>query len=326
MSVTPRFLPRACQRSRWAQLGLATLMMAAGNAWGNCSPTNASANFGSLSSFAVAASPQPTSAQPEPRLSCTEGRFYSNGYLNVRLSSMNAGDLVSVSGDRIGYQIFADAARQQQLQLGSQYGLNPSSGSAERLPLYFRTRPGTASNVAAGSYTDTLTINWSWRVCEGLVLFGFCLGAQDTDSRTSVVSLILEVTPDCAINAPDLDFGSAPLVGSFSPTTRTITIRCTKGESYSVGLSDGGNAQGVQRRMQAGGNYLTYELYKGAGGNQRWGSQGAERRPSSGAEVNPGAADGMNEQGFVVRGEVDPNQPTPPAGTYTDMVVVDVEL
>lgn len=339
MSVTPRFLRRACQRSRWAQLGLATLIMVAGNAWGSCSLSASSpiANFGNISSFAIAESAQQTSAQPGAGVSCDGsllGLIVIGDEVNATVSSSNGGGMVSSGGDRIGYDIFADAARQEQLQLGTAYNyynnyllglLGILGGTAADMPMYFRTRPDTVGNIAAGTYSDTLTISWNWRVCSGIGILGVCIG-RDTGSGISMVTLALEVTPDCAINAPDLDFGSAPLVGSFSPTTRTITIRCTKGESYSVGLSDGGNAQGVQRRMQAGGNYLTYELYKGAGGNQRWGSQGAERRPSSGAEVNPGAADGMNEQGFVVRGEVDPNQPTPPAGTYTDMVVVDVEL
>lgn len=337
MSVILRFFRCARQLGRWFQL--ATLMVMTGNAWAAChlAASAPTASFGNVSSFAVAASAQQTSAAPGAGVRCTGsllGIIVANDRVDATLSSANGGDLVSSGGDRIGYDLFADAARQEQLQLGVAYNYYNSyllgllgilGGTAADMPMYVRTRPGTAGNIAAGSYSDTLTIGWDWSVCSGVGLIGICLG-RDTGSGTSVVTLILEVSPDCAINAPDLDFGSAPLVAGFSPTTRTIMIRCTKGESYDVGLSDGSHARGGQRRMQAGGNFLAYELYKGVSGIQRWGSQGSQRRGSSEAETNPGSADGQNDQGFVLRGVIDQNQPTPPAGIYTDMVVVDVEF
>lgn len=336
MSVTLRFFRCARQLGRWFQL--AALMMT-GDVWAAChlAESAPTASFGNVSSFAVAAGAQQTSAAPGAGVRCTGsllGIIVLNDRVDATLNSANGGDLVSANGDRIGYDTFADAARQEQLQLGVTYNYYNSyvlgllgllGGTAADMPMYVRTRPETAGNVAAGIYTDTLTVNWSWSVCSGIGLLGICLG-RDTGSGTSVISLTLEVVPDCAINAPDLDFGSAPLISGFSPVTRTINIRCTKGESYDVGLSDGSHAKGGQRRMQAVSGHLAYELYKGVSGAQRWGSQGAQRRAANEAEVNPGSADGQNDQGFVLRGVIDPNQPTPPAGTYTDMVVVDVEF
>jgi spore coat protein U-like protein len=314
-------------------------MMMATNAWGGCSLSAPSpiANFGNTSSFAAVESAQQTSAQPGAGVRCAGslvGLIVTGDAVNATLSSANGGEMVSPGGDRIGYDIFADAARQEQLQLGTAYNYYNSyllgllgilGGTAAHMPMYFRTRPSTAGNIAAGTYSDTLTISWNWSVCSGIGVLGICLG-RDTGNGISVITLTLEVTPDCAINAPDLDFGSAPLVSGFSSTTRTVTIRCTKGENYDVGLSDGSHAQGGQRRMQAGSSYLAYELYKGASGTERWGRQGVERRASSEAEISPGVADGINEQGFILRGVIDPSQPTPPAGIYTDMIVVDVEF
>ena len=339
MSLTAQFPSRIGQFSGWCQLVLVVLMSLAGRAWGGCSLVAAtpSASFGTASSFVVAGSVSQTSAQPSAGLECTGsvlGLIVSGDYVDATLSSSNGGGLVSGNGDWIGYNIFADAAGQEQLQFGVPYNYYNSyllgllgilGGTTASMPMYFSTRPDTASNISAGTYTDSLMIAWNWSVCTGIGVFDICLG-RDEGSATSIVTLELEVTPDCAINAPNLEFGSAPLVAGFSSTTSTITIRCTKGENYSVGLNDGGNPLGSQRRMQNSGNYLSYELYKGASGSERWGDEGSERRDSSTAETNPGSADGVSDQGFVLRGVIDTNQSTPPVGIYTDAVLVDVEF
>src|SRR5690606_2338105 len=128
------------------------------------------------------------------------------------------------------------------------------------------------------------------------------------------------------INAPDLDFGSAPLAGSFSPVTRTIQIRCSAGAAYTVGLDNGSHAQGNVRRMHSGGNYLAYEIYQSATSPDRWGMLDAERRSSADADNNAGIYDSFTTQGFSYRAEVDPAQATPPAGNYSDTIRLDVEF
>lgn len=296
---------------------------------------NPLASFGSASSLTVAGSVQQTSAQPNAGVECSAPLLSVLGsdYVNVTISSANGGELMAPTGDTIDYDIFADPGGQVPLTLGTTYdyynatlldllGLLGSNGPIE-LPMYYRTLPGSAGNVAAGLYTDTLTVNWNWSVCEGLGIGGICLG-RDNGSGTSTITLQLEVLPDCVVDAPDLDFGSAPLMAGFSPVTRTLSVRCTKGQAYSVGLGDGQHAASGQRRMASSGEYLRYELFKGASGLSRWGSQGAERRDSTQADSAPGNHDGVTAQGFIYRGIIDENQPTPSAGVYTDSVVVEV--
>ncbi|MEZ0469670.1 spore coat U domain-containing protein [Luteimonas salinilitoris] len=105
-------------------------------------------------------------------------------------------------------------------------------------------------------------------------------------------------------------------------------IRCTAGSAYTVGLSDGSNFSSGWRRMRQGasGNYLRYELYKATISSDRWGGVGAQRRSSVTADSNPSIHDGATAQGYTYRAEVDPAQTTPPVGTYTDNVVVDVQF
>lgn len=311
---------------------LLALAIVSPNAWACTISPNISAAFGSVNSFVIESSPQNTSAQPSAGAVC-QGALLglavtSNQRIRATLNSTNQGRLVNIeNNDAIPYRIFALASQNEQMFLGTAYNyFNPVlidllgliGGQNINIPMEFRTLPTT--NVAAGMYTDTLTINWNWRICD-IGLLGICLAR--TGTGTTTISLSIMVTPDCAIQAPDLDFGSAPLVAGFDTVSRTIDITCTKGSDYSVGLSDGQHAAGNVRRMEGGGQYLNYQLYKGTTGNSRWGNGGSERRASSTADTNPGTPSGSS-QGFTYRAEILPGQSTPPAGTYTDMIIVDV--
>ena len=155
------------------------------------------------------------------------------------------------------------------------------------MPLYLGTTIG--SNVAAGVYTETLSIFWNWNYCSGIGIGSVCVG-RDINSGTTTLTVNLTVSNDCTITAPNIAFGSAPVVSAFTPVTgQTINLACTKGSAYTVGLSDGQNplSIGGRRRMISGSNYLAYDIFKSAG-STRWGSVGAARRASTDAEVNPG--------------------------------------
>ncbi|OLO04930.1 Csu type fimbrial protein [Salinicola socius] len=318
----------------WSGLLVGLIVSRMGMACSVNAPTP-TASFGSLSSLGVGTMTQQTQALPSAGLRCPGsvlGLIVSGDRVNATLSSVNGGRLRNEAGDTIGYSIFADAAGQAPLTLGTAYNYYNSyilgllgllSGQAADIPMYFRTQPGTAANVSAGTYTDTLTVRWNWSICTGIGIGSLCLG-RNSGNGTSVISLSLTVSPDCAINAPNLDFGSAPLIQGFDPVTQTISIRCTKGANYTVGISDGMHASGGQRRLEAGGNYLRYELYQGVSSQARWGNQGSARRGSGQADIQPGNYDGLSWQGFTYRAEILPNQATPPPATYTDTLVVDV--
>jgi spore coat protein U-like protein len=71
--------------------------------------------------------------------------------------------------------------------------------------------------------------------------------------------------------------------------------------------------------MVSGSNYMSYDIYKEATGN-RWGGSGtnagpARRRPRSVPTV-------LRTYNYTAK--VLTNQATPPAGTYTDTLIVDV--
>lgn len=93
-------------------------------------------------------------------------------------------------------------------------------------------------------------------------------------------------------------------------------LKCSQGTAYSVALDSGQNANGSERRMGNGGEYVSYQLYQDAGRSQAWGNG------SNGGTVLAGIGTGNNEE-LVVYGRV-PAQATPAAGTYADTVQVTV--
>lgn len=202
--------------------------------------------------------------------------------------------------------------------LGLLNGTTPKS-----VPLYLRTVVG--SNVAAGLYQETLTIAWEWNYCSGIGIGAICIG-RDIGAGNQTLRVTLQVGNDCQITTPDISFGSAPVVGAFAPVNQSVNLSCTKGSSYTVGLSDGRNAAGGRRRMKsAANNYLAYDIFKSAGA-VRWGPLASERRASSDADVNPGAGTGTGSQVFNYNARVYGDQATPPVGSYVDSVILDVQF
>lgn len=212
------------------------------------------------------------------------------------------------------------------------------SGTGGNIPIYIRTSP--TSGLRAGTYNGHLDLRWYYSVCSlGVAL---CLSYSSSPGFVRPVPLItplnwgtgaavrinveLVVENDCIITAPDLDFGAAPLVGSFNPVTRTILIRCSAGAAYTVGLDDGDHPNGATRRMANGGDYLAYEIYQSTTSPDRWGAVGGARRSSAAADSNAGIYDSVTTQGFTYRAEIAAGQPNPPPGSYSDTIRVDVDF
>lgn len=292
------------------------------------------ASFGTVSSIAVRTTSQPSSTL-NGGLSCTGSLLSlltSSDNFWATVTSTQSG-LVGPKGDVIGYTLYANNSTSYPLTRGTPYdfarngiidALGLLGGTVPRtVPLYLGTTIG--SNVAAGVYTETLSIFWNWNYCSGIGIGAVCLG-RDVNSGTTTLTVNLTVSNDCTITTPNIAFGSAPVVSGFAPVTgQTISLTCTKGSTYTVGLGDGQNAISVggRRRMTSGSNVLAYDIFKGAG-TTRWGSVGAARRASSDAEVNPTTGQAVGAQIFNYNAKIYTDQTTPPAGTYLDNVVLDV--
>ncbi|QIQ20757.1 Csu type fimbrial protein [Zophobihabitans entericus] len=294
-----------------------------------------SPTFGSVSSINVNKSTQTTSL-PEAGIRCGGSLLSVLALTSYIRGTVTSTGLLTNGTDTIPFQMFVDSSFSRPFTSGTAFNyynstilglLGLTGESYNSIPMYFRTITG-ALNLKAGTYTGSVSVYWEWSICSAINITLLCIGTVTTDHTTVTINLTLNVTNDCVITAPDINFGIAPLASSFGTVTQTISVYCTKGTVYTVGLGNGSHALNNQRRLAYNGNYLNYEIYQGNTGTLRWGALLAERRAAASAEVNPGLGSGVNttKQGFLYRATILSNQTTPPAGTYTDSVVVDVQF
>jgi len=316
----------------------AALAFAPGSALA-CTVAGATTDLGSHSSYVVAASPRTGSGSAG--LSCDVLlAVLSAHYVALRVDASTF-QLSGPGGSSIAYQASLTPngtalAAGNFVNLSSLSVLSLFAGTNNSVPIYIRTIP--TLGLRAGTYTGHIDLRWYYSVCSlGVAVCltqstspGFnrpLIGPIDWGTGTPVrIAIELRIENDCIIQAPDADFGAAPLAGSFNPITRTIQIRCSAGAAYSVGLDNGSHALGSVRRMQGSSGFLAYEIYKSATSPDRWGRLGAERRASSTAELNAGVYDSTTVQSFTYRAAIDPAQSTPPAGDYSDTILLDVEF
>lgn len=239
------------------------------------------------------------------------------------VTSSNGFRLRGPGGDLIPYRLSADPGGAHPFTQGSTINyFNPALLSllgildAGRFSPSLYAAPLGGANVAAGTYTDTLTVRWSWFVCHGVGVGGVCLlGESGTGAAT--ISVTLSVSADCRISAPDVSFGAAALASQFAPVTQAVAVDCTKGSAYSVGFTGGqaGAARPWRAMTDGRGNTLQYNIYRGDGVTI-WDDLAA----TAGGAVGTGAVDPGRLHAYVAR--IDPDQPTPPAGRYEDRISV----
>lgn len=194
-----------------------------------------------------------------------------------------------------------------------------ASGSNTNVPIYIATTPGP--NIPAGVYTDTLQVTWTYfNICEGLIgALGLCVGVANTGTTVRNLTVSLTVSNDCTINAPPVNFGSAPLLAGFPTVSQSISLQCSRNMVYTVGLSPGSYASGGRRRMASGTSRLAYDIFKDD--NTVWGSADTAMRAPG-----PAPATGTSIQTIPYSARIYQDQANPAPGTYTDNVVVDVSF
>ena len=129
--------------------------------------------------------------------------------------------------------------------------------------------------------------------------------------------IVADVAAFCEVSATDLDFGTVGLLTGPVDASGSIQVRCTRDTTYQISLS-GGQANATspdQRRMRNGAYSVRYGIYRDSARTLGWGDQ-------PGNTVS-GVGTG-NVQVYTTHGRVFA-QPTPPAGTYTDTIVVTVD-
>lgn len=125
---------------------------------------------------------------------------------------------------------------------------------------------------------------------------------------TNVLSL-------CLVSGSTMAFGTYNTASQLDQTG-TITVLCTFGTSYNVGLDAGSGAgatTSVRKMTGLGGDTLSYALYRNSGRSSLWGS-------AVGTDTVAGTANGLL-QSLTVYGRI-PSGQAPKADIYSDTVTI----
>lgn len=300
---------------------LIVAMVAAAPANAACTIGSGNAAFGTGSSYAVRQNGiAATSTGAGLRCNGSVITLLGGNSARATMTSANGFQLKQGS-DSIAYTVSADPNGAYPFTQGSTIDyfspqllslLTILNGSSFAPQIHARLAGG--ANVAAGTYTDTLTIQWAYMICYGVNLSGVCI-LGESGTGTSTIQVAITVTKDCRIDAPTLSFGTAALVSQFAEVTQTLRADCTKDTAFTVSLSSGGNgsARPWRAMRDAKGNSLRYNLYR-ADGSTIW----DESNPL--ASATPGTGALTPAIPFTYRARIDASQATPAAGAYTDIV------
>lgn len=310
-------------RLAWA--GAAVLAAACRPAAADCVPSQTGGNLGSVPSQRVLGGPAiSTTAQFTFGCGGLVLSVLGTPTLQARFVSPTTGlTLKDGSKPPIPYQItnLGGATYTQGLLVINASGSNVLSllsNSVTSVPLRITTTVGP--NVPAGTYTDTITVNWTYaNLCEGLLgVGGLCVGTPRNGNTNQLLTVQLVVTNDCTFAAPDVQFGAAPLPVAFPAVAGSVAVTCTRGLSITVGLGPGTYPAGGRRQMANGASRLAYDLFRGDG--SVWGT-------AAGARVAGTAlTDGLTPIVLPYTARVYGDQAPPPPGVYQDNVVVDVQF
>ncbi|AHG19222.1 hypothetical protein Z042_06020 [Chania multitudinisentens RB-25] len=330
---------------RMAMLAFIILVVAWGipSAKAACSTPVVNASFGSVTSFAVNSTASTSSGSLSVNCGSSLATIFNTDTISVRLTASTFASgtqaIMKKVGDSSGDNIPITVCLSVQ-NCGSPMTIGApattfnstqlsifllTGGKNFTIPLFFSTQPG--QTVAAGTYTTTLSFLTNWDICTGLGVgiggIQICVIDQN-GSATLSLTVTLEVTNDCTtILAPAVNFGTAPLLSSFSSVVQTISVTCTKGSVYTVGLNDGIHAVNGVRNMASGSNLIRYDIYQSTT-NNRWGSSIASQRWSSTNATSVSTNQLIRNYNYTAT--LLSGQTTPVEGNYSDTITVDLSF
>ena len=157
----------------------------------------------------------------------------------------------------------------------------------------------------------------------GLASFTAVGGAQ-AGTATGNFNVKITIVANCVVSATDMLFPvTTGVLNANVDQTSVISVTCTNGTTYSVGIEAGANAgpgNPVTGRKMIGGpssELISYALFSDSGRNNNWGN-------TFGTGWQTGTGTGsVTPQTYTVYGRVAP-QTTPKPGNYADVVQVTV--
>lgn len=144
--------------------------------------------------------------------------------------------------------------------------------------------------------------------------------ALAASTATNTMPVSVNVINSCTVAATPMAFGAPTAIGSANiDTTSTITLACTNGSGYEVGLDGGLNAASGQRYMSNGAatpTKIPYNVSSVSAGGANWGN-------TTGTTV-VGTAGVSGLVTLTAYGRIPSSAPSVGAGSYSDTVTVTV--
>jgi spore coat protein U-like protein len=231
--------------------------------------------------------------------------------LSLNITGGNTGSCTSrqmrSGANGLDYQIFREASRANAFcdsggRLDFNMDFTTGATQTQTFTMFGRVLSGQNPLYTVAAYTDSVTI---------AVKRGGSTQATTTATITGSVAAI------CSVSAGTLGFGAYS--GAAVNATAAVSVNCSNGAGYQVGMGGGSNQSGSSRRMAGpSASRLAYELYSDPARVTPWGDGSAQlgsRRSGTGS----GGAQSLTVYGRIPAGQ------SPAAGSYSDSVVVTIE-
>jgi spore coat protein U-like protein len=151
----------------------------------------------------------------------------------------------------------------------------------------------------------------------GFVVLGLTSTSAFATTQTATFQVSATVQGSCSISATALSFGA--YTGTALPATSTITVNCTGGSTYNVGLNPGTSTGATVTTRKMTGQYLhgtlAYSLFSNSGLSTNWGQ-------TIGTDTVAGTGTGA-AQTLTVYGQI-PAGTAPAADGYFDTITATI--
>jgi spore coat protein U-like protein len=187
------------------------------------------------------------------------------------------------------------------------------SGPDSRLP---------AARPNGRRLTRAMRLGAAWGIGAWMSLSALSVAVAAPSSASGHLDIGATIVVACNVSGSTLNFGTSidPLQshGAIDASTQ-LSVTCTRTTPYSVSLSAGANAGGLNafgsRAMKSGTNTLAYQLYLDAARSQVWGN-------GTNSSVYAGTGTGSTQQ-LTIYGRL-PSVAQAAPGDYTDTVTVTI--
>ena len=284
--------------------GLALLLFGAGTASAgtspSCTPSSAGIAFGTFTGSQITITGSIT-------LTCTgTGKDGFNLDLSTGSSGTYSPRRMKNGASSLSYNLYTNSSFSNVWGAGSG-GTDHVSGNVDMgssstitvvVPLYAKLTAQTKPPF--GPYSDTITAT---------------LTISNVVTRVSFL-VTADVPPDCTFSAGNLVFGA--YTGAQLDAQSQISLTCTSGTAWNVGLSQGdfAGATVTSRKMTGpGASSMGYSLYRNSGRTLNWGN-------TVGTDTVSGTGSG-SAQSVTVYGRVPASQDLP-AGSYQDTIIATI--